>query len=551
MEQFESFGIIQPILKALKASGYSEPTPIQQRAIPPLLKGADLLGCAQTGTGKTAAFAVPVLQKLSAEPQKQGKRPIRALVLTPTRELAAQIDESFADYGRFLPLRHTAVFGGVGQGTQVKTLAGGIDILTATPGRLIDLIGQKFIDLSRVEIFVLDEADRMLDMGFLHDVERVIGLLPEKRQTMLFSATMPPEIEKLTHRILNNPEKIAVTPVASTVDSVEQQVYYVNKSNKTKLLLWILQDQSIYSALVFTRTKHGANKLADYLKAAGEACGVIHANKSQTARQQALADFKSGRLRVLAATDIVARGIDISELSLVVNYDIPEAPEDYVHRIGRTGRAGFGGRAVSLCDAPERASLRDIEKLINKKISVVEDHPYPFVEMPEPAAQQNGRGAPGPRRENFRRGGSPRPAGTQNANRPDNSSGRTRQRPAGTQNANRPDNPSGRTRQRPAGTQNANRPDNLSGRTRQRPSGTQNANRPDNPSGRTRQHPAGTQNANRPDNFSGRTRQRPEHFSSAPETEKIERPAENGKPREKGKNFFGRKLFGFAKKHRG
>lgn len=401
MKQFQELGIIQPILKALKAAGYPEPTPIQEKAIPPLLRGVDLLGCAQTGTGKTAAFAVPILQNLYQKQQEQGRRPIRALILTPTRELAAQIDESFAEYGRFTQLKHTVIFGGVGQAKQVDALGGGVDILTATPGRLMDLIGQGYINLSRVELFVLDEADRMLDMGFLHDVERVIDLLPEKRQTMLFSATMPPEIEKLTHKILKDPEKIAVTPVASTVDSVEQQVYFVNKFNKTKLLIWLLKDQSIYSALVFTRTKHGANKLAESLRAAGETCGVIHSNKSQTARLQALADFKSGDLRVLAATDIVARGIDIAELSLVVNFDIPEAPEDYVHRIGRTGRAGLGGRAVSFCDTPEKTSLRDIEKLIGKKIDVVDDHPYPLVSLPVSEMQEK-ENAPASRRRESR-----------------------------------------------------------------------------------------------------------------------------------------------------
>ena len=524
MEQFQELGIIQPILKALDASGYSEPTPIQEQAIPPLLRGADLLGCAQTGTGKTAAFAVPVLQNLYRKPQVSGKRPIRALILTPTRELAAQIDASFAEYGRFLPLKHTVIFGGVGQGNQVKALAGGVDILTATPGRLMDLVGQGFINLGHVEFFVLDEADRMLDMGFLHDVERVIGLLPSERQTMLFSATMPPEIEKLTRRILKNPEKIAVNPVASTVDRVEQRVYFVNKGNKTKLLLWLLQDQHIYSALVFTRTKHGANKLADHLGAAGESCGVIHSNKSQTARQQALADFKSGKLRVLAATDIVARGIDISELSLVVNYDIPESPEDYVHRIGRTGRAGLGGLAVSFCDAPEKASLHDIEKLTGKKIAVAEGHPYPLVIQPEPEGQRDERNAVGTQRK---------------PSRPEHRPG----------TGYKPRYPEGNRakKSKPAGSYGSNQ-------TRRPGSGAPHS--AGKPNGQHRR-PGGETH---PSSFSGGHPNRSDFkpVSRKPETHPVSRGAEKPagsvrhteeqKPRTAGNGFFGRKWFGSRKK---
>lgn len=394
---FNELDIIDPILKALSAEGYVSPTKIQEEAIPPLLKGRDLLGCAQTGTGKTAAFAVPIIQRLSRETGAgKGKRPLKALVLTPTRELAAQIGESFSAYGAFADLKHVVIFGGVSQNPQVQALRSGVDILIATPGRLIDLMNQKCVDLSGIRYFVLDEADRMLDMGFLRDVERIIAELPPERQTMLFSATMPPEIEKLTKKLLKNPVKVAVTPVSSTVDTIVQSVYFVNKSNKTRLLIHLLQDAEIYSALVFTRTKHGANRLAESLRAAGETCDVIHANKSQMARQRALAGFKSGKTRILVATDIVARGIDIIELSHVINFDIPEVPEDYVHRIGRTGRAGLGGTAISFCDAPEKASFADIEKLIGKRIPVVAEHPYPLVFVAEEKAP-DARNRPVPR----------------------------------------------------------------------------------------------------------------------------------------------------------
>lgn len=383
---FERLSIIEPILKALDKEGYKEPTKIQAEAIPPLLEGRDLLGCAQTGTGKTAAFAVPILQRLYQDKSPaKGPTALKALILTPTRELAAQIDASFASYGEFTGLKHAVIFGGVSQLPQVQKLQSGVDILVATPGRLIDLMNQKFIDLRKISCFVLDEADRMLDMGFLRDVERVIDQLPEKRQTMLFSATMPAEIEKLTKRILSNPVKVAVAPVSSTVDRIDQSVYFVGKANKTKLLIHLLKNPDIYSVLVFTRTKHGANKLAEALTEAGETCGVIHANKAQSARQLALARFKSGKSRVLVATDIVARGIDIIELSHVVNFDLPESPEDYVHRIGRTGRAGLSGTAIAFCDQLEKKNLESIEKLIGIKIPVVGEHPYPLQLSAEPA----------------------------------------------------------------------------------------------------------------------------------------------------------------------
>jgi ATP-dependent RNA helicase RhlE len=393
---FKDLNICEPILRALIKEGYEKPTKIQEEAIPPLLEGRDLLGCAQTGTGKTAAFAIPIIQRLSAERESvKGRRILKTLVLTPTRELAAQIGSSFASYGAYSGLRHTVLFGGVSQNPQVQALQAGVDILVATPGRLLDLMNQKYVDLRSISCFVLDEADRMLDMGFLRDVERIIDELPEKRQTMLFSATMPADIEKLTKRLLNNPVKVAVTPVSSTVDVIDQSVYYVNKTNKTKLLIHLLAGSDISTALVFSRTKHGANKLAEALRDAGETCDVIHANKSQLARQLALSRFKAGKSRVLVATDIVARGIDIAELSHVINFDIPEAPEDYVHRIGRTGRAGLGGAAISFCDNLEKKSIADIERLIGKKITVIAEHPFPLVfsaeASPPPRSQDRSR----------------------------------------------------------------------------------------------------------------------------------------------------------------
>ena len=379
MSLFETLQIIPPILNALKKEEYVTPTPIQEQAIPPLLERRDLLGCAQTGTGKTAAFAIPILQHLHEERDRSKPRQIRALVLSPTRELAAQIGESFTAYGAYLGIRNTVVFGGVSQKPQEARLRAGVDILVATPGRLLDLLGQKILSLRNVRYFVLDEADRMLDMGFLHDVERVIALLPKQRQTMLFSATMPPGIEKLTKAILVDPVKVAVTPVSSTVDTIKQSVYFVNKQNKIPLLIHLLKTKNVTSALVFSRTKHGADKIARKLKAAGIESDVIHSNKSQNARQLALARFKNGQSRVLVATDIVARGIDISELSHVVNFDLPEVAEAYVHRIGRTARAGLTGTAVAFCDEPEKKLLVQIEKLIGQKVPVVADHPYPLV----------------------------------------------------------------------------------------------------------------------------------------------------------------------------
>lgn len=374
---FQDLDLIEPIKKALTEEGYTTPTPIQAKAIPIILQHRDLLGCAQTGTGKTAAFAIPMLQILEEKQKsKSDKGPIRALILTPTRELAIQIGESFSAYGRFTGISHTVIFGGVGQKPQTDALRKGVDVLIATPGRLLDLINQGFIHLKQLEIFVLDEADRMLDMGFVHDVKKILRLLPTKRQSLFFSATMPPAIMTLADTILSNPAKVEVTPVSSTADTIKQSVYFVDKSDKNNLLLHILKDDTIATALVFTRTKHGADKVVKILRKAGVTSEAIHGNKSQNARQNALKNFKSQTTRVLVATDIAARGIDVDDLAHVINYEIPNIPETYVHRIGRTGRAGAKGTAFSFCDIDEKAYLKDIQKLIAKNIPVIKDHPY-------------------------------------------------------------------------------------------------------------------------------------------------------------------------------
>jgi ATP-dependent RNA helicase RhlE len=376
---FKKLELIEPLLKALTAEGYTTPTPIQAQSIPLILERRDLLGCAQTGTGKTAAFAIPILQILHQEKEEdRGPRKIKVLILTPTRELAIQIDESFAAYGKYTGLTHTVIFGGVSQFNQTNILRRGVDILVATPGRLLDLISQGFIDLKYLKIFVLDEADRMLDMGFIHDVKRIITKLPIKRQTLFFSATMPPEIQKLANVLLTNPAKVEVTPASSTVDAIDQSLYFVDKKDKPQLLLHLLKDPAIVTALVFTRTKHGADKVVKFLHREHITAAAIHGNKSQNARQNALSNFKAGNIRVLVATDIAARGIDIDELSHVFNFELPNVPETYVHRIGRTGRAGNTGIAISFCDGDERDELRDIQKLIGKAIPVVSDHPYPL-----------------------------------------------------------------------------------------------------------------------------------------------------------------------------
>ena len=388
---FENLKIIKPILTALTNEGYTIPTPIQQQAIPLILERKDILGCAQTGTGKTAAFAIPVLQLLSEEvnnnksygmPHKYGKgKTIKALVITPTRELAVQVSESFSTYGKHTGLKNTVVYGGVSQRIQTDKLRKGVDVLIATPGRLLDLVEQRYINLSQIKILVLDEADRMLDMGFINDIRIIIEKLPVKRQTLFFSATMPAEIVKLAKTILTNPVNIEIAPQSKTVEVIKQAVYFVSRPDKKNLLIHILKDENISSALVFTRTKRGADSVTKFLNDSKIHAAAIHGNKSQGARQQALNNFKSRRTRVLVATDIAARGIDIDSLSHVFNYDIPDQSETYIHRIGRTGRAGLGGTALSFCDSEERSYLRDINRLIKNSIPVIEDHPFNPGEM--------------------------------------------------------------------------------------------------------------------------------------------------------------------------
>lgn len=373
---FNNLQLIEPILKALSKEGYNNPTPIQQQSIPLVLQKKDLLGCAQTGTGKTAAFTIPVLQLMYEQRQhsQEQRHRIQALILTPTRELAIQIGESIAAYGRFLPFKHRVIFGGVPQHSQVQAIRQGVDIIVATPGRLLDLMQQGIISLGNIQYFVLDEADRMLDMGFVHDVKRIIAKLPAKRQTLFFSATMPPEIKKLADLLLTNPVKVEVTPASSTVEVIQQSVYFVEKHNKQSLLIQLLKDERIETLLVFMQMKHAANKLTKNLAHAGISAEAIHGNKSQNARQLALKNFKERKTRVLVATDIAARGIDIDDLTHVLNYELPNVPETYVHRIGRTGRAGASGVAISFCDPAERSFLADIQKLIKKTIPVAENY---------------------------------------------------------------------------------------------------------------------------------------------------------------------------------
>ncbi len=371
MMTFKELNISAPILKALIDKKYETPTPIQEQAIPAVLSGQDLLGIAQTGTGKTAAFAIPVIQQLCQLQAKGSKREISALILTPTRELAIQIDECFRDYAKYTDLRHTVIFGGVNQKPQVDRLKCGTDILIATPGRLLDLIAQKYITLAHVRHFILDEADRMLDMGFVHDIRRLLPLLPKKKQTLFFSATMPPAIANLSKSILHNPVKVEVAPVASIVDTIEQQLYFVEKPEKSNLLVSILKKEQGKTVLVFSRTKHGADKIARVLNKKGIGCEAIHGNKTQGARQRALTNFKSGKTRVIIATDIAARGIDIENLAMVINYDLPNIAETYVHRIGRTGRAGNRGTALSFCSQEERTLVKGIQKLTGEKLNAV------------------------------------------------------------------------------------------------------------------------------------------------------------------------------------
>ncbi|MBE7210676.1 MAG: DEAD/DEAH box helicase [Gluconacetobacter diazotrophicus] len=443
MTSFADLSLSQPLLRALEEEGYTTPTPIQAGAIPHLLEGRDLLGLAQTGTGKTAAFALPILHRLAQHRVPHTPRCPRVLVLAPTRELAAQIDESFATYGRHMRLSHAVIFGGVGQGRQVEAMRRGVDVLVAAPGRLLDLVGQNHVDLSAVEVLVLDEADRMLDMGFVRDIRRITALLPRERQTLLFSATMPPSIAELAAGLLRDPARVEVTPPSTTVERIRQAVMFVDEANKKQAVLMLVQSPKVQRAVVFTLMKHEANKVAEFLTREGISAEAIHGNKSQGARERAMAGFRSGAVKVLVATDIAARGIDVDDVSHVFNYDLPNVPESYVHRIGRTARAGRDGWAVSLCDAEQRAWLRDIEKEIGRKVPVFSDHPF----HSEAAANSTQRppvlggggnrgggrnhrgGAPGGGQPN--RSGGPRPAnngGNRFSGRP--GGGGHRQRPA-------------------------------------------------------------------------------------------------------------------------
>jgi len=389
---FKDLGLIEPILRAVTEIGYTSPTPIQEQSIPILLKKKDLLGCAQTGTGKTAAFTIPILQHLATEKQSSQRRQIKALIVTPTRELALQIEENIKEYGKYTNLKSTVIFGGVNQNPQVNKLRQGIDILVATPGRLLDLIGQGFITLSHIEYFVLDEADQMLDMGFIHDIKKIIAKLPKERQSLFFSATMAKPIVDLSNQILGHPEKVTIKPQQTTAEKVEQSVYMVSKEDKIKLLEDLMEARNAKSVLVFSRTKHGANKIVKLLERDGIKAAAIHGNKTQAARVKALNGFKDGSIRVLVATDIAARGIDVEELELVVNHDLPNIPETYVHRIGRTGRAKASGEAISFCSAEERSWLRDIQKLIKTDIPLVTDHPYHDTSPEEAPPKQGGGG---------------------------------------------------------------------------------------------------------------------------------------------------------------
>lgn len=373
---FADLNLVEPLQKAISETGYTEPTPIQRAAIPHLLEGRDLLGCAQTGTGKTAAFALPILQRLAKFSRRAEQRQTRTLILTPTRELAIQIHESFKIYGKYMKLRSAVIFGGVGQGLQVKALAGGVDVLVATPGRLLDLIQQKHLSLRSLDVFVLDEADRMLDMGFIHDIRKIIAMLPPQRHNLFFSATMPTDIRRLADSMLVDPVSVEVAPVSSTAELIAQSIMYVDRGHKKDLLRHVLKDKALSRVIVFTRTKRGANQVSEVLEKNGVRSDAIHGNKSQGARQRALENFRKGQIRVLVATDIAARGIDIDEISHVINFEVPNVAESYVHRIGRTARAGAEGIAISFCDAEERSFVRDIEKLIKQSIPVDRSQPY-------------------------------------------------------------------------------------------------------------------------------------------------------------------------------
>ncbi|MGM0478278.1 MAG: DEAD/DEAH box helicase [Bacteroidota bacterium] len=390
---FQDLDLSPALMKALDETGYTSPTPIQEQAIPFALKSQDVLGCAQTGTGKTAAFTIPMLELIGKQKAEDRQRKVRGLIVTPTRELAIQIGESFRTYGKHTQLNCTVIFGGVKQAKQTSSLKNGADVIIATPGRLLDLMQQGFISLKDIEHFVLDEADRMLDMGFINDVKKILRELPKKRQSLFFSATMAPDIIKLSNEILHQPKEIAVTPKSSTVEKINQSVYFVDKGNKRKLLIHLLENEAIDNALVFTRTKHGADRVVKVLNKKNIKAAAIHGNKSQNARQKALGQFKDNAIRVLVATDIAARGIDIDDLSCVINFELPNVAESYVHRIGRTGRAGSEGTAIAFCDATEKPYLKSIEKLIKKKIDVVDGHPFPLVDVDATIPKKTGRPA--------------------------------------------------------------------------------------------------------------------------------------------------------------
>ncbi|MBP9211999.1 MAG: DEAD/DEAH box helicase [Bacteroidetes bacterium] len=513
---FKSLHIIEPILTALSEEGYTTPTPIQAQAIPIVMHGSDLLGCAQTGTGKTAAFAIPILQLLSKEKQTGPKRPIRSLIVTPTRELAIQINDSFKAYGRHTGLTTTVIFGGVGQQQQTNALQRGVDILIATPGRLLDLMSQKYISLKDIQIFVLDEADRMLDMGFIHDVKKIIHALPAKRQSLFFSATMPPEIVKLASTILHEPKEVSVTPVSSTVEIINQHILFVDKGNKGALLMHLLKDEKIRTVLVFTRTKHGADKVVKMLVKNGVKAEAIHGNKAQNARQRALSNFKSQSTRVLVATDIASRGIDVEDMEFVINYEIPNIPETYVHRIGRTGRAGASGTAYSFCDGEEKAYLRDIEKLIGKKIPVLEDHPYPFTGARAPRTEQSERPA--------------RPARTTTAQR------------SGQSSRNSPSSRSGQHSRPGSSSRGGNTRTEQSERSGAKAHGERPAPKThsERPAPRTHTERSGVKGHNGPESASGR-RRRPTRSGSSERSGK-EAPKEQKTTKPEKKSWFSRFL---------
>ncbi len=525
--KFQDLGLSEPLLRAIGEKGYTDPTPIQQQAILPVLEGRDLQGCAQTGTGKTAAFTLPILQLLAAEPAAKGRREIRALVITPTRELAIQIDECCRDYARYLSIRHCVIFGGVNQRPQVDALQRGVDLLVATPGRLLDLIGQGYISLDKIRFFVLDEADRMLDMGFIHDIRRILPLLPARRQTLFFSATMPSDIAELAAKILHDPVLVTVTPPASVVETIAQKVYFAEKAEKSQLLIDLLSASDAQQVLVFSRTKHGADKLAKILNRAGIQSCAIHGNKSQNARVKAMNDFKSGECRVMIATDIAARGIDIDQLPLVINYELPEVPETYVHRIGRTGRAGYEGTAWSFCSEDEYPYLKDIQKLTGLVIPVEGA-------VPEFAARQSAAPARKPAQKAAQkpaRSAEPKPAPRSARNAEPKPSRNPEQKPPqeSAEPSARPSRSRRRRGTRPApGTpiQQANKPAADTARKPERKQGSGNAPKPAGNNSAAKTAPEGA-----PKSSSARHRKRRPAGGAKPGQGQAAKPAAESAPR--------------------